>query len=523
MGEFVALYQVAQGPKDVGELETYVTDQGYCNKRIVNLKTHQEMALNWMRKAEQSARKGGILADGPGLGKTITTLSCIVTDESSPTLIICPNKVLLNHWIRELHQRFVPNALSVEIYDGLPTNTTATDAEPFIKRLKHTQLTLITISTLIREYNYYIAQQGGRKPFKCPLYHVNWHRVCVDEVQEVEGAASAAAKMARIIPSRLRWGISGTPITRGLVDLAGMAQFLQIQPFCQSEWWKLNRNSIPQLQKLIQTVMWRTPYVIVAEYLKLPQQIHLPPTFIRVSAIEYATTRPMLDEYFAILRRRIFSFKQDYRPLSKQDLRRLLANPVFLAACKSATFGATTQEADAVEYFTRLAAMRLNKVYRQAIACSTIYEEIEFPWPHLQDREQFYKQERLDPSLSIELSCREHLYFMMRFMERQGYAFQPLESFQLLSVLHERPGLYVFQSYKLALFPIERMLPREVWQQIYAFLPPDYDLQRKIVFRKAVDHVYGELFRYPPVIWTVQPVINFDCEPFRTEIGKYGS
>lgn len=54
-----------------------------------------------------------------------------------------------------------------------------------------------------------------------PLFHVDWYRIAVDEVQEVEGMASLAAQLLVHLPSVQRWGISGTPISRGLKDLIG--------------------------------------------------------------------------------------------------------------------------------------------------------------------------------------------------------------------------------------------------------------------------------------------------------------
>ncbi len=46
---------------------------------------HQRMALAWMFKRElESAPPGGILADDQGLGKTVSTISLIVTNTPDP-------------------------------------------------------------------------------------------------------------------------------------------------------------------------------------------------------------------------------------------------------------------------------------------------------------------------------------------------------------------------------------------------------------------------------------------------------
>ncbi|KAF1872938.1 hypothetical protein Lal_00016044 [Lupinus albus] len=58
----------------------------------VPLFRHQRIALSWMIQKESSSIycSGGILADDQGLGKTLSTISLILT-EKPPTLSVCPN------------------------------------------------------------------------------------------------------------------------------------------------------------------------------------------------------------------------------------------------------------------------------------------------------------------------------------------------------------------------------------------------------------------------------------------------
>lgn len=83
---------------------------------------------------------------------------------------------------------------------------------------------------LRREYWLLHAEKSGRargRTWASPLFAVGWRRVVVDEVQEVEGKASRAAQMARALRSRARWGVSGTPVTKGLGAFKGLIDFLQ--------------------------------------------------------------------------------------------------------------------------------------------------------------------------------------------------------------------------------------------------------------------------------------------------------
>jgi E3 ubiquitin-protein ligase SHPRH len=72
-----------------------------------------------------------------------------------------------------------------------------------------------------------------------PLLCVRWDRICLDEAQLVEGANSAAAKMAHKLQRRARWCVSGTPVGSGkLEDLYGLFLFLQQDPLCDRLAWK---------------------------------------------------------------------------------------------------------------------------------------------------------------------------------------------------------------------------------------------------------------------------------------------
>ncbi len=57
---------------------------------------------------------------------------------------------------------------------------------------------------------------------------VTFWRICLDEVQMIETATTKVAQMALKLSTVHRWGVSGTPIRRGLEDLHGLFQFLQV-------------------------------------------------------------------------------------------------------------------------------------------------------------------------------------------------------------------------------------------------------------------------------------------------------
>lgn len=69
-----------------------------------------------------------------------------------------------------------------------------------------------------------------RLSLQSPLSQLEFWRVILDEVQMVGNTVSNAAVVARIIPRVHAWGVSGTPIKKGMNDLLGMCVFLRCEP-----------------------------------------------------------------------------------------------------------------------------------------------------------------------------------------------------------------------------------------------------------------------------------------------------
>lgn len=84
----------------------------------------------------KSSSKGGILADGPGLGKTLTAILSmwLVKDEPGLSMVAVPN-ILCHRWVREIEGSF--QAVSTPYTDhqstsGLNTNITGSWTHPLV-------------------------------------------------------------------------------------------------------------------------------------------------------------------------------------------------------------------------------------------------------------------------------------------------------------------------------------------------------------------------------------------------------
>ena len=68
----------------------------------IPLLPYQRAGVSYIQKV-----KKGILADQPGLGKTVQALATVVADNALPAVVVCPNTLKLN-WEREI-KKFFPN------------------------------------------------------------------------------------------------------------------------------------------------------------------------------------------------------------------------------------------------------------------------------------------------------------------------------------------------------------------------------------------------------------------------------
>ena len=100
--------------------------------------------------------------------------------------------------------------------------------------LADADIVLTNYDVLKKDVNFEVGESSGRSGrgskypvFPTPLTRLTWWRVIVDEAQMIEGASSKAAVMANHLRMVNRWCVTGTPISKGLDDIYGLALFLQ--------------------------------------------------------------------------------------------------------------------------------------------------------------------------------------------------------------------------------------------------------------------------------------------------------
>lgn len=272
-------YEEQNFPQDIKNLITGIKDIREATKAEkdetpeglkVTLMKHQKIGVAWMKAKEESAHKGGILADDMGLGKTVQAIALMVarppTDpERHPSLIVAP-KALMDQWKREIHRHIEPgkHQLSVFVYHG----ANRVDW----RKLKSYDVVITTFGTLTASYKTLLKAEKLEEESKdasivrdvrnaATLFTPvsKWHRVIVDEAQNIKNPSAKSAKACCRLNATYRWCLTGTPMMNRLEDFQSLLSFLRIRPYNNKEKFKRVRwPTSPHGNTLILTIVSRT-------------------------------------------------------------------------------------------------------------------------------------------------------------------------------------------------------------------------------------------------------------------------
>lgn len=171
------------------------------------LRPYQRRGLSWLTFLAEVGL-GAVLADDMGLGKTVQVLALEVRDRERavpPTLLVCPTSVVGN-WRREA-QRFAPD-LRLHVHHG----SDRARGEEFRRSAAESDLVITTLGLVARD----VAE----------LAAIGWHRVVVDEAQNIKNSRSRQATAVRRLHARQRVALTGTPVENRLSELWSIMDFV---------------------------------------------------------------------------------------------------------------------------------------------------------------------------------------------------------------------------------------------------------------------------------------------------------
>ncbi|WBW71989.1 DNA translocase/ SUMO-targeted ubiquitin ligase E3 [Schizosaccharomyces osmophilus] len=217
------------------------------------LMEHQKEGLAWLKKMEESTKRGGVLADDMGLGKTVQILALLVSRPSNDpktktTLIVAP-VALIQQWRREIIAKIKPSMRpSIYVHHGqLKKHRSA-------EELTNYDVVLTTYNVIAYEYRHRMAYEQSlaegapiEKFEHLPFFEANWYRVVLDEAQTIKNRNTLSARGCCLLQSTLRWCLSGTPMQNGIEEFYSLVKFLRIQPYC--DWSHFSRDFAGRLNQ----------------------------------------------------------------------------------------------------------------------------------------------------------------------------------------------------------------------------------------------------------------------------------
>ena len=168
------------------------------------LRAYQKEGLNWLNFLDEFGF-GGCLADDMGLGKTIQIIAFILSQREknikNTNLIVVPTSLIFN-WQAEV-EKFAPSIKILTIYGSDRIKSTSNfDAYEII---------LTSYGTLLSDVRY--------------LKEFNFNYIILDESQAIKNPESQRYKSVRLLKSRNKLVLTGTPIENNTFDLYGQFSF----------------------------------------------------------------------------------------------------------------------------------------------------------------------------------------------------------------------------------------------------------------------------------------------------------
>jgi SNF2 family DNA or RNA helicase len=168
------------------------------------LRHYQQAGLNWLNFLDDF-NFGGVLADDMGLGKSIQIIAFILSQrdkvERNTNLIVVPTSLIFN-WQQEV-AKFAPTIRIHTIYGADRIKST----EDFDRY----EIILTSYGTLLSDINF--------------IKDYQFNYVFLDESQNIKNPESQRYKSVRLLKSRNKIAITGTPIENNTFDLYGQLSF----------------------------------------------------------------------------------------------------------------------------------------------------------------------------------------------------------------------------------------------------------------------------------------------------------
>lgn len=216
------------------------------------LRDYQKLGFKWM-KTLASYGFGGILGDSMGLGKTLQSITYILSELSDireqkhPILIVAPSSLTYN-WLYEL-KKFTPKIVAA-VLDG-----SKSEREKLQKVILDSDVVITTYPLLRRDIHWFEKQ--------------SFHTVFFDEAQSFKNPITQTARAVKRVKADHRFALTGTPVENSIEELWSIYHVVFPELFLGiKEYSKLTNKAISR--KIKPFLLRRTKEDVLKE---LPEKI----------------------------------------------------------------------------------------------------------------------------------------------------------------------------------------------------------------------------------------------------------
>ncbi|KAI8812605.1 SNF2 family N-terminal domain-containing protein [Cladochytrium replicatum] len=265
------------------------------------MRDYQLQGLTWLISLYDNGLNG-ILADEMGLGKTLQSISFLgylkfFRNITGPHLVIVPKSTLQN-WMNEF-MKWVPD-LKAFIFHGTKD-----------ERAELAERILLPMDFEVCITSFEMCQRETSH-FK----KINWQYLVMDEAHRIKNENSNLAQIVRMLNSRNRLLLTGTPLQNNLHELWALLNFLLPDVFSSAEdfdsWFKSSGQDqdtvVQQLQKVLRPFLLRRIKADVEKSLLPKKRINL---YVGMSKMQREWYRTMLEKDIAAVNGLVGGSKQN--------------------------------------------------------------------------------------------------------------------------------------------------------------------------------------------------------------------
>jgi SNF2 family DNA or RNA helicase len=189
----------------------------YLDKTNMDHKQYQYDGVRWilnneLREDPVCSIRGGFIADEMGLGKTIMMIGTMLCNFVSKTLIVVP-PVLMDQWYVQIYRTTGHKAL---IYHGEDKKKIT------LEELNKSNIVITTYGAIS------LTKKQIKDDVVTMLHNVAWSRIIFDEAHHLRNHKTTLYMSARLLPARIRWLVSGTPIQNSKQDFYSLCSMIRL-------------------------------------------------------------------------------------------------------------------------------------------------------------------------------------------------------------------------------------------------------------------------------------------------------